>query len=100
MKVVIAFDSFKGSISSIEAGNAAAEGIRRFDSSIETVVRPMADGGEGTTSALVEGLGGRMESVTVTGPLMDKVPASQPVLLLCLKTGEIHCIQLHMASAR
>ena len=58
MKIVIAFDSFKGSLSSLEAGHAAAEGIKRFSPQIETKVIPMADGGEGTVSALVEGLNG------------------------------------------
>ena len=80
MKIVLAFDSFKGSISSIEAGKAAEMGIKRFDPKIETVVRPMADGGEGTTSALVEGLGGRMETVTVTGPLQEKVEAQYGII--------------------
>lgn len=57
MKVVIAMDSFKGSMSSMEAGIAAKEGIARACDA-EVVVKPMADGGEGTTEALVEGLGG------------------------------------------
>ena len=57
MKVVIAIDSFKGSMSSMEAGYAAKRGIlRACDAQI--TVKPLADGGEGTTEALVEGLGG------------------------------------------
>ena len=56
MKVVIAIDSFKGSMSSMEAGYAAKRGIlRACDAQI--TVKPLADGGEGTTEALVEGLG-------------------------------------------
>ena len=47
MKVVIAIDSFKGSLSSLQAGTAAATGIYRVDPKVETVVRPLADGGEG-----------------------------------------------------
>ena len=54
LKVVIAMDSFKGSLSSIEAGAAAREGILRACNA-EVVVKPLADGGEGTTEALVEG---------------------------------------------
>ena len=46
MKVVIAIDSFKGSLSSLQAGTAAATGIYRVDPKVETVVRPLADGGE------------------------------------------------------
>ena len=47
MKVVIAIDSFKGSMSSIEAGEAAAAGIRKVYSEAKTKVYPLADGGEG-----------------------------------------------------
>ena len=68
MKVVIAIDSFKGSLSSMEAGTAAAEGVRRVFPDAECAVRPLADGGEGTVDALVAGLGGELKSVTVTGP--------------------------------
>ena len=45
MKAVVAIDSLKGSLSSVEAGNAIAEGIRRADAQAEVVVRPLADGG-------------------------------------------------------
>ena len=68
MKVAIAIDSFKGSLSSIAAGNAAAEGVRRVFPEAECAVRPLADGGEGTVDALVAGLGGELKTVTVTGP--------------------------------
>ncbi len=72
MKVVIAIDSFKGSMSSMEAGRAAEAGIVRAYKGREVpqiVVKPLADGGEGTTEALVEGLGGQYRQVTVTGPM-------------------------------
>lgn len=68
MKVAIAIDSFKGSLSSLQAGNAAAQGIHRVDPDVKTVVRTLADGGEGTVQALTEGLGGQFVSVPVTGP--------------------------------
>ena len=68
MKVAIAIDSFKGSLSSVAAGNAAAEGVRRVFPDAECRVRPLADGGEGTVDALVAGLGGEFRAVTVTGP--------------------------------
>ena len=80
MKIVIAFDSFKGSLSSLEAGHAAAKGIRRFNSQIETKVILMADGGEGTVSALVEGLNGKIETVTVTGPLTERISAQYGII--------------------
>ena len=52
MKAVIAIDSLKGSLSSIEAGQAIAEGIKKADAKAEVVIRPLADGGEGTVEAL------------------------------------------------
>ncbi len=69
MKVVIAIDSLKGSLTSMEAGYAISEGIRRVDTEIDVAVRPLADGGEGTVEALVWGMNGIMQSVMVTGPL-------------------------------
>ena len=75
MKVVVAIDSFKGSLSSMEAGKAIAEGIKRVYQNAEVVVRPLADGGEGTVEALVEGMGGIFVTKEVTGPLGEKVEA-------------------------
>ena len=80
MKVVIAVDSFKGSLTSMEAGEAVAEGIRLADRTAEIVVRPLADGGEGTVEALTGGMGGRRESVSVTGPLGSPVNCSYGIL--------------------
>ncbi len=73
MKIVIAIDSFKGSLTSMEAGTSCADGIRRVMPDADIVVRPLADGGEGTVDALVTGLNGRYETVRVTGPLGEKV---------------------------
>ena len=75
MKVVIAIDSFKGSLGSVAAGRAAAEGIRRACPTATCVVRPLADGGEGTVAALADGLGGRLVDVAVTGPYGARVTA-------------------------
>ena len=69
MKVVTAIDSFKGSMTSIEAGQAVAEGFKRANRDVEVVVRPLADGGEGTVEALIEGMNGERNEVLVTGPL-------------------------------
>ena len=73
MKAVIAIDSFKGSLSSFEAGNSAAEGIRRVYPDAQIEVRPLADGGEGTVEALTLGCTGQLTTVTVTGPLGNPV---------------------------
>lgn len=70
MKAVIAIDSLKGSLSSMEAGYAIADGIRRVHGQdAEIVVRLLADGGEGTVEALVSGMSGVTQNVMVTGPL-------------------------------
>ena len=69
MKIVIAMDSFKGSLSSTEAGYPVADGIKRVFPEAETIVFPVADGGEGTTDALVWGMKGEYRTITVSDPL-------------------------------
>ena len=73
-------DSFKGSLTSLAAGAAAREGILRADPAAEVLVRPLADGGEGTVEALVSGMGGRLRTVRVTGPLGEGVDCAYGVL--------------------
>lgn len=80
MKVTVAMDSFKGSLSSMEAGDAVAQGIHRADSGAEVNVRPLADGGEGTVAALVCGLNGTVHSAAVTGPLGEQVQCEYGIL--------------------
>ena len=80
MKVVVAVDSFKGSLTSMEAGNAILEGIRRVDSKADVIVRPLADGGEGTVEALVRGMNGSMQTVMVTGPLGELVSCEYGIM--------------------
>lgn len=69
MNVVVAIDSLKGSLSSMDAGYAIAEGVHKVISNATVTVRPLADGGEGTVEALVAGMNGRTQNVMVTGPL-------------------------------
>lgn len=80
MKIVIAIDSFKGSMTSLEAGAAAAQGIYRCCPDAEICLRPIADGGEGTVEALVAGMGGKLREITVTGPLGQRVNACYGIL--------------------
>lgn len=75
MKVVVAIDSLKGSMTSMEAGRAIREGILNVLPDTEVIVKPLADGGEGTTEALVEGLGGELVETEVHGPLETPVKA-------------------------
>ena len=69
MKVTVAIDSLKGSLTSLEAGEAIRQGVLRAYPAARVTVRPLADGGEGTVEALALGMGGRTETVTVTGPV-------------------------------
>ena len=80
MKAVIAMDSFKGSISSIEAGNAVSEGIRRVFPDADTITKPVADGGEGTVEALVSGMNGQLCEAEVSNPLGKPITAKYGVL--------------------
>ena len=93
MKVVVAIDSFKGSLSSLEAGEAIREGILKADKDSEIVIRPLADGGEGTVEALAIGLGGEMIECEVTGPLGTPVAAKY-----CIVKGATAVIEMAQAA--
>ncbi len=74
-RIVVAADSFKGSLSSLEVGEAVAAGVSEVMPDVECVIVPVADGGEGTVEALVAALGGEFVMSRVTGPLGDVVEA-------------------------
>ena len=93
MKVAIAIDSFKGSLSSVAAGEAAAAGVRRVYPDAEVCVRPLADGGEGTVDALVAGMGGSRRTVRVTGPAGRPVEATYGIL-----PGEVAVLEMAAAA--
>lgn len=80
MKITVAIDSLKGSLSSMEAGYAIAEGIHKVYPKASVQVRPLADGGEGTVDALVAGMNGIFRSVMVTGPLGEPVCARYGII--------------------
>lgn len=80
MKVVIAIDSFKGSLTSLEAGEAAKAGILRAVPEAKVLVRPLADGGEGTVEALTLGMEGELKQISVTGPLGTPVMGTYGIL--------------------
>lgn len=73
MNVLISIDSFKGSMTSMQAGRAAKAGILKAVPDADVTICPLADGGEGTTDALVEGMGGEKIELETTGPLREKV---------------------------
>ena len=76
MNIVVAMDSFKGSLTSLEAGNAVKSGILRACPDAEVAVFPLADGGEGTIDAIAPFVGGITKTIKVTGPLGRPVESS------------------------
>ena len=80
MKTVICIDSFKGSMTSLEAGASAREGVLLALPDTEVHILPLADGGEGTAEALLSTLGGERVTVEVTGPLGEAHKASYGIL--------------------
>ncbi len=75
MRVVIAPQSLKGSLTAAEVGQAITHGVRAVYTQAEIDVIPVADGGEGTVQALVDATGGEIAWQTVTGPLSTPVSA-------------------------
>ena len=101
MKILIAIDSFKGSLSSKEAGKAIKTGILRVISDAEVLISPLADGGEGTVETLVEALGGSLETVRVKGPLFQEVEAHYGILSdsqYSPKDGKLAVMEMSQAS--
>lgn len=80
MKIVIATDSFKGSLDTGEAARAMREGLLRVWPQAEYDCIPVADGGEGTVRALVQGTGGSLRTRRVRGPLGEPVCAEYGIL--------------------
>jgi len=93
MKIVIAPDSFKGSLSAIEVSDAIERGVKKAMPAAETVKLPMADGGEGTVEALVAATNGHIEKKRVRDPLGDAVEAHYGIL------GDGRTAVIEMASA-
>ncbi len=94
MKVIIAPDSFKGSLSAVEVASGINKGVRNAFSHAETHLLPVADGGEGTMETLIAATNGKVKEVKVTGPLGDSVKAMYGVL----GNGETCVIEVASAS--
>jgi glycerate kinase len=80
MKIIVATDSFKGSLSSLEVAEAVDTGIKAVYPECEVVRIPVADGGEGTVEALVWATGGQIREVEVFDPLMQSCYARYGIL--------------------
>lgn len=94
MKIVIAPNAFKGSLSAWDASLALEEGIRKGFKTAETVKIPIADGGDGTVDALVRAAGGQFACEEVSGPLGEPVRARYGVI----EDGETAVIEMALAS--
>ena len=80
MKITVAIDSFKGSLTTFQAGEAARVGIKKAFPQADVKICPLADGGEGTVSAIVSATGGEMQRISVTGPLGTPVEAEYGII--------------------
>ena len=80
MKIIIAPQGFKGGISGLVAARAIARGVLKAAPDAETVLLPVADGGDGTLHALVDATGGETFTSTVTGPINQQVEAQWGVM--------------------
>ncbi|HAH85748.1 MAG TPA: glycerate kinase, partial [Armatimonadetes bacterium] len=94
MKIVIAPDSFKGSLSATAAAEAAGRGVLRARPDAQTVIVPLADGGEGTVEALVRATGGRILPAAATDPLGKRIESFFGVL----GDGETAVVEMAAAS--
>ena len=94
MKIVIAPQGFKAGISGMDAARAIARGVVAAVPDAETVLAPVADGGDGTMNALVEGTGGQVFTSTVTGPLGQPLEAQWGVM----GDGRTAVIEMALAS--
>lgn len=92
MKIIVSIDSFKGCLTSAEANQAAAEGIRQVMPHAEVVQIPVSDGGEGWLEAFLSAVGGQLVDVNVRDPLM------RPVVAQYLKQDETAVIEMAKAS--
>lgn len=93
MKILVAADSFKGSLSSAELADSIEAGIQKVYPDAEVVKVPVADGGEGTVQALVDGTNGVYRTIKAWGPLMSPVTALYGI------TGDGKTAVIEMASA-
>ena len=94
MKIVIAPQGFKAGISGLDAAHAIARGVSAAVPAAEIVLAPVADGGDGTLNALVDGTGGQVFSSTVTGPLGQPIEAQWGVM----GDGRTAVIEMALAS--
>lgn len=94
MKIVVAPDSYKGSLSAVQVADAIARGIKKVYPEAEVCKLPIADGGEGTVAAMVAALGGEFVSSSVRGPRGKMVMAQWGLI----EDGETAVLEMAAAS--
>src|SRR6202521_2917616 len=94
MKIIVAPNAFKGSLSATQAAQAITQGVRQVFPDAEVIEIPVADGGEGTVEALVSAKNGAYGWVNVEGPLGDPVLASYGLI----DSGRTAVVELASAS--
>lgn len=92
MNIVVAPDSFKGSLSSIEATEIMKKAIKDIDESYQVTLKPMADGGEGTIQSLLTSTKGVSIPITCTGPLGEGIETSYAIV--AANTAIIECASI------
>lgn len=93
-KIVVAPDSFKGTMSSEEICGVVEKSVKKYYNDAQVIKIPVADGGEGTVDAYLAGNGGKKVFVNVTGPMGDKVEAYYGIL----EDGKTAVIEMAQAS--
>ena len=103
MKIVIAPDSFKESLTALEVANAIERGFKRIFPNAEYVKLPMADGGEGTVQSLVDATQGRLIEAEVTAPLGNQVKSffglsgdGKTAIIEMAAASGLHLVLLHL----
>lgn len=106
MKIVIAPDSFKDSLSAADVASAIANGLREVLPDAKLVECPMADGGEGTIDAILSTVNGELRTASVTGPLGDTVtaswgwlPESQTAIIEMAQASGLQLVPVNLRSA-
>ena len=94
MKIIIAPDSFKGSASALDVAKNIEAAVRSVDATIETVLMPVADGGEGTVDAIASCVPAQIHKVKVCGPMKEEAEAYYATI----EDGKTAVIEMAQAS--
>jgi len=97
MRIVVAMDKFKGSLTAFEASRAVSEGLKDSQVTSDMDVLPISDGGEGTTAAVHQALGGELREVPVPNAALSRQVAA-PVLFVDRNTERVAVMEMSAAA--